>query len=205
MKTFNQFLLENIIPFAGTTEKDFNPIFNAAEALKNQKIVWRGFNSKSSAPILVIGNASKTSFAGADSNEGKTGDLIKQIGIKNPAFGTTNLETAQFFGPPMVIIPTKNSTHWQNKNVNDAGHLDDSLTDEDIAKLAKGYNQSITSNSEIIFDTKEYFLVNPIPIIKLTRTDKFAKIKSITDLKTYEDAMNLVLDYKNWKTFNNKK
>lgn len=102
------------------------------------------------------------------------------------------------------MVPIKPFDAWQHPDISDIAHSD--AIEDDIDELIKGYKKSLRyEDSEVIFDCKKYMLVNPTHILDYTKWNKFRKIKSLNDLKTYSDVKDLVMDYRKQKEFDDKR
>jgi hypothetical protein len=92
------------------------------------------------------------------------------------------------------------STVFTDKNPDFGKAVNQVAGDYKIRK--QGYDAK--AKGEIIFETAEYILIDPKDIIKMNRS-KFNKIKSVDQIKTYNDLAELLKSYisfEKWKMAN---
>lgn len=209
MASFKSFLLEKVEIFGGgelkPTEKDYKDILYHIDVMKNTPIIWRGFKSKNKlGQIKIITNDGRGGFRGKIFPSAEK--IIKGLKIKNVAFGTYLSMSARFFGLLYIMIPIRPFVAYQSNELKDIAGIPrllglrvEKIPDNEIKKIIKSYEKVLAKYpySEVIFDIKKYYLISVDSILNLTKRNKFRKIKSINDLKTYVDVKKLVLDYKN--------
>lgn len=149
-------------------------------------IFWRGFKKKRiAAPVLRVSGERENFYGGLAEIPTK---IIKGLKIKSPAF-TSRTTIVRFFGQPMIFVPMKPFKAWQSPIVDDLMEIKD---DSDLDKVIKSYKNTIKkiSEDEIIFDVKNYLLIDPGQLLfTMGRKDDIKKIK------TYKDATKLLLEY----------
>jgi len=131
---------------------DLDIIIKAMMPIRDKKVIWRGMDGRHSATKVI--NDRSGFYGGID---GQADQIIKKLNIKNPAFGTFSHDKASFFGTLSVMVPLQPYKAMQSAKLVDLMHDSDINPDE----LVDSYSERMDlTNSEIIFDIKEYYLVD---------------------------------------------
>ena len=194
----NNYLTDGIVTgdnFKGES-KMFDTAFKKMKSLGilNDSVVWRGFNSgKTLGSIFLIKN-DRVGFKGKIFD--KVAQVIEKLNMKyQPIFAVKDHSSARFFGTPRIIVPGDDFISYTNPEIDDLAIIN--RDDFSVDRAVKGY---VTSNDipgvnqfhEIILSCSEYYLINPMNMIGKS---KFSKIKTIKDIKTYGDVIQMYEDY----------
>jgi len=156
-------------------------------------------------------------------------DMVRRkLGIRKPAFATYKLHTFSVFGNPGIMVPIKPFKSFVSPITNDIAILSDKSPKElnmgdlttpikdieneeeyndvldKIHQTYKEYNNELPpvgGEEEIIFDIQRYWMVLPKQILFLTKRSKYAKIKDLNELKTYNDVITLLKDYMSYSNW----
>lgn len=181
--------------------KHYTEIIEASKLLKGN-VLYRGFTygrmimGKLSTPgggVVKITSEEGKGFRGMT----KTAqEILSQLGIKNPAFTSFDYHKAKFFGKPHIFIPKQPYTSFQNPNLNDlvAGYASDKIKEKPpIEEIIDGYTKYTNSipgeiSPEVIFDSSEYYLINPQWLNKNLLPRKL----KVENIETYSDVTDLL-------------
>ena len=199
--------------------------------LFKEQIMWRGFNIKGLfGPAFYVDNSKKTKHIGnvfSDLEKSTASEISTKLKIKNPVFLTTDYDSAKFFGAPFIVIPDAPYKIFTSPIVSDmlsVGRsslkdlgigssevaLDKLPHDEfDIAikMLLKTYvpKAKISGRNEGILDTVGYYMGSVHGISTMTNKDKFNKIKTNSDYKTYSNLYSALSSYIRQMKYQNSK
>ena len=156
--------------------------YEACKRLRNTSIIYRGYNPSSGHGseggfFKVIED--RQSFRGAsDSNvKALVAALMKRWSFKasQPVFATFQQDKAKFFGNTYIMIPLAPFTSLQNPEVDDiltymakydkqhpkGGTVHGTMPNKDMDAIVNSYQRTLkdTVSSEVIFDSREYYLL----------------------------------------------
>jgi hypothetical protein len=210
MKSFREIALEEKVlnwTNKNNTLADFlQGAMDEAKKLMKYDIVYRGFgNGKTMAGVAFVENDRNSFYGSLDDNASK---LLKEIGVKNPAFGARSKEKASIFGAVYTMVPKGKFTALQSSIHDDlvSGFRDKEVTDKDIKDIASSYKKTLSNinDSEIIFDTKEYYLLEMNYLLReLDKGNKFQKHTG-ESIKTYADLYYALKSFISFSNFKNK-
>ena len=167
-------------------------IIKTMKSMANQKVIWRGM-SGGTAYAKVIND--RGGFYGGIKPE--AGQMMKKLKVKNPSFGTYIQDYTVLFGTLKEMIPIKPYRALQSETITDL--VSSHYSASDLA--AASYSERMDlEKSEIVFDIKEYYLIDLSHALKqMWDPDDFAEHriypminKAIKGIKTYQDIIDLL-------------
>ena len=168
-------------------------IIKTMKSMANQKVIWRGMTG-GTAYAKVIND--RGGFYGAIAPEAR--QMMKLLKIKNPSFGTLSQGYTTLFGTLKAMIPIKPYRALQSETIKDL--VSSYFIASDLE--AQSYLERMDlEHSEIIFDIKEYYLIDLSHALRqLWDPDDFAEHriypminKAIKGIKTYQDIIDILL------------
>lgn len=179
----------------GPTPVDKEEILRAMKPFANQKVVWRGMDSGGKMTIYSKMNNERGGFYG--SLDASASTIIRKLGVTNPAFGTLKYGMATMFGDPKIMVPIKPFRALQSESITDLLHAKGRTGDVAIASYKERMD---LGSSEIVFDIKEYYMLNLYYALKqIIDPDDFSEGRlhkyiqpAIEGVKTYRDVINLL-------------
>lgn len=178
-----------------------------AKKLGNTDLIFRGHNASFMGGVLLVTN-NRTGFHGMQNPNSIA--LLKELGIKNPTFGARLKAKAKMFGTVNIFVPKGQFKAFQSPEFSDvlAGFKSFEVQDDSyIKKIAKTYKETLddVNDQEIIFDIKEYYLIDIDWILKeLDKGNKFQKYKPGTVNTYYElsEALKSCISFAKFKEKN---
>jgi hypothetical protein len=184
--------LQELLEKVGAQPVDKNVVIKAMQPIANEKIVWRGMHGRRTAYSKV--NNERSGFYGGLSPIAT--QIMKKLKIVNPAFGTKEYAMAGMFGPVSIMIPIKPFRALQSETITDLLHAHGAGPG-----AIDSYSERMDlKRSEIIFDIKEYYMLNiNFAIKQLWDPDDFYEHKihkqikeAIEGIKTYQDVIDIL-------------
>ena len=185
--------------------------YEACKRLRNTSIIYRGYNPSSGEGGFFKVIEDRQSFRGAsDSNvKALVAALMKRWSFKasQPVFATFQHWKAKFFGNTYIMIPLAPFTSLQNPEVDDiltymakydkqhpkGGTVHGTMPNKDMDAIVNSYQRTLkdTVSSEVIFDSREYYLLAlPENWLNLWLPHKWHKKSS--EIKTYAQLADLL-------------
>lgn len=181
--------------------KHYTEIIEASKLLKGN-VLYRGFThgrmimGKLTTPG---GGVVKITSEGGKGFRGMTEtaqEVLSQLGITNPTFTSFDYSKAKFFGSPYIFIPKQPYTSFQNPDLNDlvAEYASDKIKEKaPVEEIVDGYTKYTNSipgetSLEVIFDSSEYYLIDPRWLIRAFKLDREGELK----VETYNDVTYLL-------------
>ncbi len=156
------------------------------------KVIYRGFSGNNAFNGVVRVTNDRSGFYGMIDNDLRN-FIKKDLKIKNPTFATTDEFQSKMFGSTNIYVPGDNERYFVNPVVRD-GLVDLNAGNISFYKEKKSL-KDIHHKGEILIDTKEYFLVDPMHLDEETRS-KFKPKK----IKNYEDLYKMLKSFVSyWK------
>jgi len=191
-------------------------------------IIWRGWLDKTPFYHAEVSGASNREMMrgmmGLPDNWKKgtmrdwVKDVVKGLGF-TPICCSYSYDQASFFGNPCVVIPENSFKIYQNPDVSDikvknpgtkitqGNGFTTAITtydysDEELQKMIDGYKEDYSNtDNEILLKCDSYYLVNVKRMLWVSRNSKFHKIKDIKEIKTYQQLIDFMYNFKgylNW-------
>jgi len=200
---------------------DASKLYNdAAKNIKkyglwNDPVVWRGFGGFGNQYIIKV----TTDYGGF---RGQWSEPVKKVISlldldTDPIFVTKTYDQARFFGSARIFIPASDFKVYVNPDVKDIASINPKIVNiggdreerwggENPEEIAKGYKvtknvfpaEGSKRNQEMIITCKEYYLSYPEQMLQFTKKSKFAKIKTVDDIKRYGDVVILYYDFESY-------
>ena len=166
-------------------------IIKAMQPMAAQKIIWRGMTG-GTVYQKVINN--RSGFYGGIKPEAAA--VIRELGIKHPAFASLSPMRTTQFGSLTVMVPIPPFRALQSEELEDIVYTYAGSA-KDVANTYK--ERSDFEGSEIIFDIAEYYLIGIEHAIQMIvdpddfdhRSRQYA-VKKARELKTYQDVINIL-------------
>ena len=208
MGSFKQYLSEKEFNFMQVGDKFhvmLENIMTEAKKLGNNKVILRGHGNKGSMGGVLLVTNDRDGFYGMMNPNAVS--LIKEIGIRHITFGARQRIKAKMFGYVYIIVPKGDFKAFQSKEHSDVLAAFKTFEPADpieIQKIAKTYTETLDdiNDMEILFDTKEYYLIDIDWILKeIDKGNKFQKYKAGT-VNTYADladALKSVISFQKFK------
>lgn len=182
-------------------------------------ILWRGIRAKHSSFVALVTN-DREAYRGKLDLFTKTVIDLLDLGSQ-PIFCSQDPSQASFFGNLYLVVPASGDFAWSHEvrdlvamgagwTVKKDGtkvHRRESAVIADAKKVAEKYSRSQkppTSqvDGEIVVATDSYYAISVRGILEYLKPSKFAKIKRLEDLVTYDDVVQLITDvisYSKWR------
>ena len=189
---YQDFLNESVDNIAGgltpEEEKDYlnslEDVIVSAKKLRGLDLIWRGFNppKRKRGHILKITEDRESTRGTAEYEKsvsgGKILELVDRLKAKwdfnSPVvtFTTFDKTKAQFFGQPYIFIPKDPFSAYQNPDIDDllvdGKNIENPIsTAENYEKVPIGETDDSRKPREVLFDSKEYYLISLDFIISL--------------------------------------
>ena len=207
--------------------KTIVPAIKNNSKLYKLPVIWRGWQAAKSDIFAYaeITGADKRDFIRGMSglpaafSQGQgfrdwVGDVVKSLGF-NPICCSYDYNAASFFGNPCIVVPESNFKIYQNPSIWDLATKNPSsrdeggvhittfkYEDEEVEKVVKGYKEDYTDNkAELLLKCNKYYLINVRRMMWLAKNSKFKKINEIKELKTYNQVIDFIYNYKSYMDF----
>ena len=207
MKSFKKYLSEEVLSagFSPDIIAFYEDILKEMKRLGKAELIYRGFNTDARQGGATYVKNNRSNFYGSIDPNAKA--LMKELDIKNPAFGAREELKARMFGTTWIFVPKGKFKAWQSESHVDllSGFPKD--VDHDIEAIADTYVNTLKNINphEIIFDTKEYYLISINWLLEeIDKGNRFQKYKP-KDVKNYNDLYNAiksVVSFMKWKKKN---
>jgi len=204
---FKEFITEKIISkFDKDTLIVAQEIIDIIEKsnIGTMPVLYRGFSGLRDN-FAEITNT-RTSFYGG-LNDTVTKFIQKYLEVKNPTFATTRTSQAEMFGRVHIFLPQEKDTLIYSSEVQDIltslGFND--VPDTELEELLKTYTATDHAHrrkhdGEIIVDTKKYYLIDYMGLVK-SFNSKFFKPEHTIENMNYNDivrALKAYISYNNY-------
>ena len=204
------------------------PVIKGNSKLYNLPVIWRGWHAVGGSRLYyyaeISGSNDREFMRGMSIIQSELTiakgfrDWVKDVvkGLEfTPICCTYRHDQAGFFGRPCIVIPESNFKVYQNPTVSDIATANPSrkftggifvttfnYDDSEVSKIVDGYKEDYADRgNEILLKCDKYYLVNVSQLVFTLKNSKFNKIKDAGTIKTYQQVIDLIYNFRSYLNF----